>query len=191
MNTKRILTGLIGLPLIIALFVLANKYVIDFFVAIIACIAIHEYFKACSNKEVRNFSWIGYLLSIGIVCLHLISTKIALASIFILIPLILLLLFLHIIISDMKISLKDIAFAILGIFYIFFFIIFIPLIYGIGDTTKLFANKELFFDSISYNFQNTIVSGKFLIWYVIFSAWGSDTFAYIIGKHFGKHKLVK
>ena len=35
------------------------------------------------------------------------------------------------------------------------------------------------------------MSGKFLIWFVIFSAWGSDAFAYWIGKNFGKHKFSK
>ena len=32
-------------------------------------------------------------------------------------------------------------------------------------------------------------NGRILIWYAIFAAWGSDTFAYLIGCRFGKHKL--
>ena len=33
--------------------------------------------------------------------------------------------------------------------------------------------------------------GKILIWYAIFAAWGTDTFAYAVGMKFGKHKLTK
>lgn len=189
MNVKRVLTGVIGFPLVILLFVLANKYIIDVFMAVVACIAVHEYFKAC-HKEVRNLSWIGYVLSIGIALIHIVNTKIALMSLAILVPTILLILFLHIIISDMKINLKDIAFAALGIFYIISLIMFIPLIYGIGDTTKLdFLEEPSFADTVIKVYQNTIVSGKYLIWYLIFTSWGSDTFAYTVGRHFGKHKF--
>ena len=191
MNTKRVLTGLIGFPLVILLFVFGNKYIIDVFAALIACLAIHEYFKACS-KEVKNLSWIGYILAIGIAFIHIVNTKIALMSLSVLIPIVLLLLFLHIIVSDMKISLKDVAFSALGIFYVISFILFIPMIYGIGDTTKLgFLNENSFADTIINFYKNTEVSGKYLIWYLIFASWGSDTFAYTVGKHFGKHKFSK
>ena len=32
-------------------------------------------------------------------------------------------------------------------------------------------------------------NGKLLIWYVMFAAWMTDTFAYLIGMKFGKHKF--
>ena len=32
--------------------------------------------------------------------------------------------------------------------------------------------------------------GKLLIWYLAISAWGTDTFAYLVGIKFGKHKLT-
>ena len=191
MNVQRILTGVIGFPIVIALVVLGNKYIFDIVMAVIACIAIHEYFKAVSS-EVKNLSWIGYILAIGIAVIHIVNTKFALISLGILVPSVLLLLFLHIIISDMKITLKDIAFSLLGIMYVITFIMFIPLIYGIGDNTKLeFLKENSFVDLVVKNFQNTIISGKFLIWYVIFSAWGSDTFAYTFGRLIGKHKFSK
>lgn len=191
MNLQRILTGVIGFPIVILVFVFGNKYLIDVIASVIACIGIHEYFKACS-KEIKNLSWIGYIMAIGIAFIHIINTKIALMSLAILMPLILLLLFFHIIVTDMKITLKDVAYSFLGIIYINMFILFLPLIYGIGDTTKLsIVKEESFADLIIRNFQNTIVSGKYLIWYVIFTAWGSDTFAYTVGKLCGKHKFSK
>lgn len=191
MNVKRVLTGLIGFPLVVLLFVFSNKYIIDIVATIIACIAIHEYFGAC-KKEIKNLSWIGYVLALGIAFIHMVNTKVALLIMLILIPTILVTLFLHIIISDMKITLKDIAFSFLGIIYVIFFITFITLIYGIGDKTQLsFIKENCFVDLMIQTYQNTIVPGKYLIWYLIFSAWGSDTFAYTIGKHFGKHKFSK
>ena len=35
------------------------------------------------------------------------------------------------------------------------------------------------------------LSGKILIWFVLIASWGSDIFAYFIGRHFGKHKLTE
>ena len=34
-------------------------------------------------------------------------------------------------------------------------------------------------------------NGKFLVWYILFIAWGTDTFAYFVGIKFGKHKLTE
>ena len=191
MNVKRILTGVIGFPLVILLLVFANKYIIDGVAAIIACIAIYEYFHAC-QKEVKNLSWLGYVLAIGILLLHIVNTKIALMSLFVFVPTLLMILFLHIIFSDMKVNFKDIAFAGIGIFYVISFILFIPLVYGIGDTTKFeFLKETSFVDMLVRVYQKTAISGKYLIWYVLFAAWGSDTFAYTVGMRLGKHKFSK
>lgn len=189
MNVKRVLTGVIGFPLVILLLVLANKYIIDGVTAIIACIAIYEYFHAC-KKEVKNLSWIGYVLAIGIVLLHIVNTKIAFMSLLLFIPILLMVLFLHIIVSNMQINFKDMAFAGIGIFYIIGFIVFIPLVYGMGDTTKLaFLKETSFVDMLGKVYQKTAILGKYLIWYVLLAAWGSDTFAYTIGMRLGKHKF--
>lgn len=75
------------------------------------------------------------------------------------------LLFLKVIITQMKTNFIDIAISGFGILYIIGFIIFIPLLYSQID-------------------------GNLLIWYVAIAAWGTDTFAYWIGSKFGKHKLT-
>ena len=66
----------------------------------------------------------------------------------------------------MRTTFKDIAYTFIGIFYVVFFIMFVAFIDGMPN-------------------------GKILIWYVILAAWGTDIFAYLIGKHFGKHKFSK
>ena len=45
----------------------------------------------------------------------------------------------------------------------------------------------MFISIIHENLNN----GKFLIWYVFFSAWGTDIFAYFIGRKFGKHHFTE
>ena len=42
---KRVLTALIGFPFVILVFALGNRYIIDFLIAIIALISIHELCK--------------------------------------------------------------------------------------------------------------------------------------------------
>ena len=60
MNTKRIVSGLLGFPLIAALLIFGNVYVVDIAFAIFALIALNEYFNGFKGKanpivEVRIF----------------------------------------------------------------------------------------------------------------------------------------
>lgn len=186
MSLKRLLTAIIGLPIVILIFVFGNKYIVDVLMAIIAIISLREYFKATEN-EVKPISWIGYLLAACISLIHVVNLQTILIFLCIAIPSLLLILFLHIIISDMKINLKDIAFSFFGILYIISFISFIPLIYGLdGAKTIGFTT-----DGNLESFTTTDLNGKYLIWILMITTWGSDIFAYLIGRYFGKHKFSK
>ena len=66
----------------------------------------------------------------------------------------------------MKTNVQDIAVTFFGICYIPLFLMYLPLLMGSEN-------------------------GKILIWFVIIAAWGTDIFAYIIGKKLGKHKFSK
>ena len=172
MNLKRLLTGIIGFPIVLAVLVLANKYVIDVAMAIVAMISIYEYSKCAKNKEIKVVTWLGYVFCLIIAGAHILPVNLILLIIAIGYPLLIFILFLHVIFTDMKIDFKDIAFSLFGYLYIIGFIMFFVLIYG----TNNFA----------WN-----LTGKIAIWYVLFSAWGTDTCAYFIGKNFGKHKFSK
>ena len=66
MDLKRILTTVLGLPIVALLFVLGNKYVIGVAVLIVSIISMHEYFGAI--KKVANpIKWVGYLSNIFII----------------------------------------------------------------------------------------------------------------------------
>ena len=43
-----------------------GEYLMDCLIGIIACIAIHEYFKLDKNSELKKISWVGYLIAIMI-----------------------------------------------------------------------------------------------------------------------------
>lgn len=186
MSIKRLITAIIGLPIIILICIFGNKYIVDVLIALVAIISLREYFKATS-KEIKPISWIGYLLAACISLIHVVNLEIILIFLCIAIPSLLLILFLHIIISDMKINLKDVAFSFLGILYIISFTVFIPLIYGL-DVSKTVGIVS---DGNLESFTSTAISGKYLIWILVLTTWGSDIFAYLIGRYFGKHKFSK
>ena len=165
MDIKRITSGLLGFPLVLIILLIGNKYIVDIALAIIALLAMNEYFNAV-QKVSNPVRWVGYLSCFSIAIIHLVPIESLNMVVTLSVPTILLLLFAQVIATDMKTSFKDIAYTFLGIFYVVFFMMFVAFIDGM---------------------QN----GKILIWYAIIAAWGTDIFAYFIGKHFGKHKFSK
>ena len=165
MNLKRILSGVIGLPIVALILIYGNIYVIDVLFAVIALISIYEYMN-CFKKEYKPVKWIGYISCVIIAFIHIIPKEYFLLSISLLITIIIALLFMKVIASNMKTKVQDIAITFFGICYIVFFLAFIPLLYGME-------------------------SGKYLIWFILIAAWGTDTCAYFVGVKFGKHKFTK
>ena len=166
MDIKRVTSALLGLPMVILVLLLGNKFVIDIAMAIVAIISLQEYFNAFSKY--KPIKWIAYLLAFSICFIHLIQAEQLFTYIGLSIPVIVVLLFIELVIKDLKISIIDIMITLFGIFYVVIFIMFIPLLAGVEN-------------------------GKILIWYAIIAAWGCDTFAYIAGctLKLGKHKFSK
>ncbi len=164
-SMKRITSGLLGFPIVVLILLIGNIYVVDIALAIIAVFAIDEYFNAVSkvSKPVR---WLGYLSCASIAFVHLVPAENLNLVVTLTVPTILIILFAQIIITDMKTNFVDIAYTFVGIFYVVFFMMFIAFINGMKN-------------------------GKILIWYPLMAAWGTDVFAYMIGKKIGKHKFSK
>ena len=57
MKLKRILSGVIGLPIVSLVLIYGNIYVIDVVFTFVALIALHEYFNAL-KKEYKPVKWI-------------------------------------------------------------------------------------------------------------------------------------
>ena len=165
MDIKRITSGLLGFPLVLIILLLGNKILVDIALAIIALLAMNEYFNAI-EKVAKPVKWIGYVSCFSIAFIHVVPEECLNMVVTLAVPTILIILFAQVIATDMKTSFKDIAYTFIGIFYVVFFIMFVAFINGMPD-------------------------GKILIWYAILAAWGTDIFAYFIGKHFGKHKFSK
>ena len=165
MNIKRITSGLLGFPLVLVILLIGNKYVVDVALSLIALLAMDEYLNAIS-KVSKPVKWLGYLSCLSIALMHLIPSEYLNLIITLAIPARLIILFAQVVATEMKTSFKDIAYTFIGIFYVVFFIMFLALIDGMNN-------------------------GKILIWYAIFAAWGTDIFAYFVGKMIGKHKFSK
>lgn len=165
MNLKRILTSLIGFPLVVLLITLGNAAIIDFAIMIVAIICMHEYLGIIS-KVCNPIKWIAYLSTIIVFLVSVVPVNIMKYITLFSIPVTLLILFLHIIITDMKVTVKDVAYTFLGIAYVTVFITFIGLI--------VIQEK-----------------GKLALGYTLMTAWATDVFAYTAGKLIGKHHFSK
>ena len=66
MDLKRIITAVLGLPTVAAVFLLGNEYVIGLIVLIASIICMHEYFEVIS-KVSKPIKWIGYCSNIYII----------------------------------------------------------------------------------------------------------------------------
>jgi len=160
MKIKRIISGIILFAILATILIVGNTTVVNISTSIIAILAINEYFNSFNGKKNVD-RWIGNILAILIAFIGIIPAGILI----IFFPIAIMLLFTKVVASEMKTNFEDIAFSTFGIFYIIGFIIFLPL---------LFASDN----------------GKFLIWYLAIAAWGTDTFAYLVGMKFGKHKIT-
>lgn len=165
MDIKRITSGLLGFPLVLIVLLIGNKYVVDIALTIIAILAMNEYFNAIS-KISKPVKWLGYISCFSILAIHIIPEQYMMQVSILTVPLLLLILFAQIVITEMKTNFKDIAYTLVGILYVVLLIMFVARI-------------------------NAMENGNILIWYAIFAAWGTDIFAYLIGKRFGKHKFSK
>ena len=165
MDIKRLMTGLLGFPIVVLIFVFGNKYVVDVVCAIIAALSLHEYFNAMKAKS-KPVIWIGYVMATLIAFIHVFPIEHAITIISILIPITVTTLFMQIVLTNMKTNIVDIAVTFFGICYIPLFFMFVPLLHGMEN-------------------------GKILIWFIIIISWGTDTLAYCVGKLIGKHKFSK
>lgn len=165
MDIKRLTSGLLGFPLVLLVLLIGDKVIVDIALSIIALIAMNEYLNAIC-KVAKPVKWISYVSCFSIAIIHIVPQDLLNIVVTLAVPTILIILFAQVIATDMKTTFKDIAYTFLGIFYVVFFIMFVAFIDGMKN-------------------------GKVLIWYAIFAAWGTDIFAYVIGKYIGKHNFSK
>lgn len=165
MSIKRFLSGILLFPIFAVIMIFGNKYVIDICISIIAIMSLHEFYKAFNGKA-KPVQWLGYVVAISMAFIHIIPSNLILPILGAIIPACIMILFTEVILSDMKKNIIDIAITFFGICYIAVFLMFVPII------------------------RENMPNGRILIWYVFIGSWGTDIFAYLIGKNFGKHKFT-
>ena len=169
---KRTITGVIALPILAVILIFANTIVMDIFTAIIACISMYEYFHCFKSTDKGNPSqYLGYIWCILIAFTHFVDDRLLTNILVAVIPISLVILFAELVLAKGKKTIKDIGITMIGICYIPMMLIYLSLV----------RNMEL----------DDGLNGRILIWFVLIASWGSDVFAYFIGRHFGKHKLTK
>lgn len=167
-SIKRILSGLIGFPIIALILILANDLVMDLVLAITSILSIYEYFKCFKSSGKANPSkWYAMIISSMMIFIHILNDEALKEILIAIIPLSLLVLIIELIFSKGKKNIIDVAVTILGICYIPLMLVFLSIIRG------------------------RFINGRILIWYIFLASWGSDVFAYCIGKKWGKHKFTK
>lgn len=157
---KRFISGMILFLAVAVILIFGNSTAVNLTISAVAIIAINEYFNSLSKKY-KVERWIGNILAILLAFINVLPKE----MLILMFPIGIALLFFKVIITEMKTNFVDIAITGFGIIYIIGFIMFIPLIYMSEH-------------------------GKLLIWYLAISACGTDTFAYLVGIKFGKHKLT-
>ena len=123
MNIKRIISGLTLFPIFAVILIFGNKYVFDVFIAIVAIMSLHEFYKAFREKA-NPIQWPGYITAGLICCIHLIPNEYVLPSITLLILMNVLALFTQVVVTSLKRNITDIAISLLGLCYVVFFLIF-------------------------------------------------------------------
>lgn len=165
MDYKRITSGMIVTVVLAVILLIQNSIITGILFTIITLMAMYEYLEAIS-KVSKPIKWLGYVSCIIVALINCISEQYIKYVLMFSIPSILLILYVHIIVTDMEITFKDVAYTFVGICYIPFFFMFLSLINGMEK-------------------------GKFLLGYVFMAAWGTDVFAYCVGMKLGKHKFSK
>ena len=164
---KRIISSLVLIPLVTAILVFGNKYLVDIAISIIAIMSLYEYFNSYPDaKEKKEIHIIGYIAAVLIAFIHIIPEGYVLYLIGAIIPVSILILFSQVILTNMKYNIKDISTTFFGICYIVIFLMFLSII-------------------------RETENGKITIWFVFLAAWGTDIFAYFVGRKIGKHKFSK
>lgn len=163
-NITRVVSGLILFPLVAIVLIWGNKYLVDILISLIAILSLHEFYNAFNGKA-NPVKIVGYIAAASIAFIHVIPIEWMLKIIGALLSISILSLFLIVIMSNLKISIVDIAITFFGICYIAIFLMFIPII------------------------RENLPNGRIVLWFVLLAGWGTDIFAYFVGKYFGTHKF--
>ena len=160
----RILTGVIGFPIVFILLFLGGAY-LKFSTMVLSLIGMNEVYRSLSknnNDSNSNIYLLGYFFCI---IYYLLLNRIDYGYSFILMIIFMLVLFIYLTIFNTTTNIFHVMTTFFGFIYVAVLLSFIYLV------------RELEF-------------GFYYVWLIFICSWGCDTMAYFTGVFFGKHKLV-
>ena len=163
---KRVISAIVGLGVLIFVFIFNNLTIMNIALAIVALMALAEFYHAFEQKGFKPIKIPGYILSLGIIMIGLVEAEILKPILFMTLPVLIFIYFCKSIFTNMKVNIMDICISILGVIYVPFLFSFI-------------------------SFTRNLTNGEYFIWFILGGAWLTDTFAYLVGVKFGKHKFSK
>lgn len=155
----RLLTALIGIPLIILL-LLSPVPVMTVIIMLVSVVGLYEFFRAAKLLQHKVLCLFGFLAALFIP----VGSYFAPATVLAMIYIYMILLFCLMLLSGKKIHFEQLAFVLIGLMYI-----------------PYFLSHILYLRNLSF--------GNFYVWLVFLGAFMTDSCAYFVGKAFGKHKL--
>lgn len=159
---QRIISSVIGLPILIGILVSKNLMLVNVAILLIIAIGLNEFYESF-----KDFSINYRLIGMGFSALYYIFVLPNLNSnLGLFIILFSIFLVFYSVLFYSKQNAKNIAITFIGFFYVTFMFSFIRQIISMNDYGSIF------------------------VWFVFVIAWSADTFAYAVGKTFGKNKLT-
>ena len=160
---KRVISGIIAIPLVLGIVLYGSPLLFFGFVAMVVLVASHEYFSMIANMGVEGFPLEG-----GVLCFFLLlgfylgGQSLLLFAVLLPVVLFATWFFRE---NDVKVALDPIAYTVLGVFYTA----------GLGGYFLLIHNLE---------------GGNQMIMFLLLLIWAGDAAAYYVGRNLGKHKLI-
>ncbi|GKU25047.1 phosphatidate cytidylyltransferase [Clostridium folliculivorans] len=159
---QRIISSVIGLPILIGILLSKNLILLNVTLLLIITIGLNEFYKSFKDFN-SNYTMIG----IGFSALYYIFVLPNFSSnIGLFINLFSIFLVFYSVLFYSKQNAKNIAITFIGFFYVTYMFSFIRQIISMNGYGNIF------------------------VWFVFIIAWSADTFAYVVGKTFGKKKLT-
>lgn len=159
---KRIITSVIGIPLLIAIIAFGG---IPLKIALIgvSLIGVYEFYRAVNlNKEIKAINDLGYLF---VIVFSFILSNFSFQSYLLFTTAFIMSLFISMLLNHQKYNINDVAITYIGFYYVCFLLSHIVML-------------------------RQISGGFIFVWLIFITAWGSDTGAYFTGSAIGKHKLA-
>jgi len=163
-HAKRVLTGIIGVPLLVALIYFAPTWVFTVVILFVALLGLNEFYSMTSPEKPQTIVFFNYLLTAGLFCSLLVkgSYYIAITPLFIMLPLALFMVRYR----EKPPKIGEIGRILMGPFYICLPLMLLVVIFGLPR-------------------------GQWWVFFILAVIFAGDTGSFYVGRSLGKHKLSR